>query len=65
MVILDPGQLAAEPLAALGQAVQLQARLVALERLEVLQAGQRPVDTGRRHFQHVFAGDRVGFLNEG
>ena len=60
VLVLDPGQLAAEALAALGQAVQLQPRLEALIGHEVLQPGQRPVDAGAGDFQEVVAFDRVG-----
>ena len=39
--------------------VGLELRLVARPALEVLQPGQRPVDAGARHLEHVLARDRI------
>ena len=58
MFAVDAGQLALEPLAALGQAIELQARLEALVGREILQPGERPVDSRTGHLQQIFAGDR-------
>ena len=48
VVAVDAGQLALEALAVLGEAVEFDAGLQALEDLEVLEPVQRPVDAGRR-----------------
>ena len=65
MIIFNAGKNAAKTLAAFSQAVQLDARLKPFIGLEIRQAGQRPVDTGRRHFQRELAGDRINLINIG
>src|SRR6185312_1514521 len=61
-VALDPGDEALEALAPVGHAIELDPGLQALVGLEVLDAGQRPVDAGARHLQRIVAADRVGAL---
>src|SRR6056297_131646 len=49
LVTLDAGQHSLEPLAPVDHLRGLKLGLVALEHLEILEPGQRPVNTGARH----------------